>query len=154
MCSCSLVPTAKSSLLESLLSEEGISMAIWKKLENLVRLFFKLKIIENHQDFLLLKNCFKFQNLHYILRASPANSRIEDLERFDDCLYSNYSDDGYQYNVMEKFLDPSNVACSPGRSRIKITNVIALSACISSLHKVRVLEDGILNNIHCYKNNV
>ena len=65
-----LVPAAKSFLLGTPLSEEGIAVAIREKREDLEQLVSKLKIIENHQVFILLKDCFALLKLQYILRIS------------------------------------------------------------------------------------
>ena len=80
------MPAAESSLVVDPLSEKGISIAIRKKRQDLERLVSKLKIIDNHQAFILLKNCFALSKLQYMLRASSAYSHMEDLEKFDDAL--------------------------------------------------------------------
>ena len=83
-----IMPTAKSFLLGAPPppSEKRISVAVREKVENLELLVFNMKIIEKHQAFILLKNCFALPKLQYIFRISPAYSHMEDLERFDDAL--------------------------------------------------------------------
>ena len=75
-------------LLEALLSEEGISVDIREKHEDLERYVSKLEKIEKqkHKAFIWLKNGFALSKLQYILRASPAHSYMADVERFDDSL--------------------------------------------------------------------
>ena len=61
-----LVPAAKSFWLGAPLSEEGISVPIREKREDLERLVSKLKILENHQAFILRKYCFALPKLQHI----------------------------------------------------------------------------------------
>ena len=68
------------------IAEEGISAAILEKHGDLERITSWLKLIENHQEFVLLKNCFLLPKLQYNLRASPVHGRGSDLEEFDKTL--------------------------------------------------------------------
>ena len=80
-----LVLAAKSFLLGASFSEESISVAIRENSEGFERKVSKLKVIENYQALILL-NCVAFPKLQYILRASPAYSHMENLEKLDDAL--------------------------------------------------------------------
>ena len=53
-----IVPISNASLLEAPLTVEGILAAICEKREDLERMKSRLRLIENHQSFVLLKNCF------------------------------------------------------------------------------------------------
>ena len=142
-----LVPAAKCFLLGATLSKEGISVAIREKCDDFERLVSKLKIIKNHQAFILLKKCFVLPKLQYILRASLACSHIKDLEKFDDTLVAAVA---VVTNI--KFWENSlALVALLIRLRglaIKMAKDIALQGFISFLHVVRELVVvGILNNI-------
>ena len=140
------MPAAKSFLLGAPLSEEGISVAIREKHEDLKRLVSKLKIIENHQAFILLKNSFALLKQQYILRASPAYSHMENLERFDDALVAALT---AVTNIRfgENSLTQVALPVSLEGLEIRMAKNIALPAFISFLHAARELVDGIFINI-------
>ncbi|PXF39673.1 hypothetical protein BWQ96_10627 [Gracilariopsis chorda] len=83
-----VVSVEDSNLLGAPLMEKGIPAAVAEKREDLERLSSRLRVIENHQAFALLKNCFALPKLQYILRASPAYRNNEDLLLFDRVIAS------------------------------------------------------------------
>lgn len=147
-----VVPLTNSSLLGAPLSEEGIRDAILERRADLERMVARLKLIENHQAFVLLKNCFALPKLQYLLRASPAYKRRGELSRFDDTLVAALS---AVTNV--RFEGDSLVQASLpvrlGGLGITMSKDIALPAFISSLHSVCGLVEGILNDIPLPENN-
>ena len=64
-----VIAASNGSLLGAPLSEEGISSVMAAKCEELDRMVSRLRLIENHQDFALLKNCIVLPKIQYILRA-------------------------------------------------------------------------------------
>ena len=77
-----VVAESNASLLGAPLTEEGISSVMSVKCEELDRMVTRLRLLENHQAFALLKNCFALPKIQYILRASPVYRREEDLVSF------------------------------------------------------------------------
>ena len=138
-----VVPVEDSNLLGAPLMERGIPAAVAEKREDLERLSSRLKLVENHQAFALLKNCFALPKLQYILRASPAYKNGEILSQFDRVLVSALS---MVTNV--KFEGDSLVQASLpvrfGGLGIRMSKDIALPAYISSLHATEDLVRSIL----------
>ena len=54
-----------------------------KKLEDLSRLTDKLKLLDNHEAFFLLKNCFSMPKIMYLLRCAPCFMCPDILKSFD-----------------------------------------------------------------------
>ena len=48
----------------------------------------KLSLLDRHQAYFLLKNCFSMPKLMYLLRSSPTFQHPDLLADFDDCLKS------------------------------------------------------------------
>ena len=63
------MPAAEFSSLRAPFSENGVSEVAQEKFEGLERLASKLKIIENHKPFILLRNCCVFPKMQYILHT-------------------------------------------------------------------------------------
>ena len=78
-----VVPMAEFTLLGAHLSGAGVSKAIAEKRGDVERLASRLRFVQNHQAFALLKNCLALANFQYILRASPAYSHVDELSRFN-----------------------------------------------------------------------
>jgi hypothetical protein len=141
-----VVPAHKSLLLGAPLHEEGVSAVIREKREGLERMVERLKLIDSHQAFTLLKNCFALPKLQYVLRASPAYTRVGDLERFDEVLVSALStitNVSFERESLEQAVLPVRL----GGLGIRMSKDIALPAFISSLHSVRGLVDAVLHNV-------
>jgi hypothetical protein len=137
---------SEASLLGSPLSEGGISAAIREKREDLERLVSRLSLIESHQAYVLLKNCLSLPKLQYILRASPAYKRGEELEEFDGVLVaalSTITNVSFEGESLEQAVLPVRL----GGLGIRLSKDIALPAFISSLHSVSSLVDDILKNV-------
>ena len=66
---------------------QGISGTIHEKREALERMTSKLKVLNPHQAFVLLKNAFAIPKLQYVLRASPVYLCREELRVFDRALF-------------------------------------------------------------------
>ena len=100
-------------------------------------------MIENHQAFALLKNCFALPRLQYILRASPAHRNSEILSQCDRVIVSALS---MVTNV--KFEGNSLVQASLpvrfGGLGNRMSKDIALPAYISSLYSTDDLVRSIL----------
>lgn len=105
-----------------------------------------MKIIENHQAFILLHNCFAHQELQHILRVSHAYSYMEKLEKLDNILTIALVTAAY---IILERASLVQVVLPVGLRgiRIRMPKDIALPALISSLYVVPILRDGILNNI-------
>ena len=87
------VPISSASLLGAPLTVQGMSAVIREKREDLERKISKLRLIVNHQVFAHLKNCFYLPKLQYIIRASQAYRRENDLKEFDGTLVTALSTD-------------------------------------------------------------
>ena len=139
-----VIPASESFLLGASLSVEGTPGAVREKCEDLERLVSRLELIENHQAFALLKNCFSLPKLQHILRASPAYRCTEDLGRFDNTLahaLSTVTNVRFDENSLAQAVLPVRL----GGLGIRMSKDIALPAYISSLHSVGALVDGIFN---------
>ena len=134
------------SLLGAPLSEEGLAAAIEGKREDLERLVSRLAMIENHQAFVLLKNCLSLPKLQYILRASPAYLREEHLRMFDESLVAALQT-VTNVRLEGDSLGQSVLPVALGGLGIRMSKDVALPAFISSLHSVGSLVDELVANI-------
>lgn len=138
-----VVPRSEALLLGAPLSEESVSMAVLEKRRDLERLVSRLRLLENHQAFAMLKNCFSLPKLQYILRATTAYKQEDVLARFDETLVAALST---VTNV--RFDGDSLVQASlpvrQGGLGIRMSKDIALPAFVSSLHSVCGLIQTIL----------
>ena len=82
-----VVEACDLSLLGAPVVIQGIPGTINKKREALERMTSKLKLLNPHQAFVLLKNAFAIPKLQYVLRASPAYLCREELSVFDRALF-------------------------------------------------------------------
>jgi len=65
--------------------EQAVDFVLGKKLEELERLSNRLKHLNAHDAFYLLRNCFSLPKLQYTLRCSPCfNSSV--IPRYDKCI--------------------------------------------------------------------
>lgn len=142
-----IVSASESSLLGAPLTEFGISEVLSTKREDLERMVARLQLIENHQAFALLKNCFALPKLQYILRASPAYNHEGELDGFDETLVSALS---AVTNV--RFDGDSRVQSALpvrlGGLGIRMSKDIALPAFISSLRSTHDLVEAILHRVN------
>ena len=138
-----VVPKLESRLLGAPLTEEGVAAAIAEKKCDLERVTARLKLIENHQAFALLKSCFSLPKLQYILRASPAYRSTEILTEFDMTLVaalSTVTNVHFEGDSLVQAVLPVRL----GGLGIRMSKDIALPAFISSLHASQSLVDTIL----------
>ena len=140
-----VVEPSCSILLGAPLSEEGITSAMTEKREGLERMVARLKLIENHQAFSLLKNCFAIPKLMYVMRASPAYKQEDELTKFDEILERALA------TVTNVRFDNNSLvqACLPvkmGGLGIRLSKDLALPAFISSMHSVSHLVEAIFQN--------
>ena len=141
-----IVPISNASLLGAPLTVEGISAVIREKREDLERMTSRLRLIENHQAFVLLKNCFSLPKLQYILRASPAYRRGNDLKEFDGTLVTALST-VTNVQIEGESLKQAVLPVRMGGLGIRMSKDIALPAFISSLQSVSSLVDSVLCNV-------
>jgi len=147
-----VVHLSDSTLLGAPLSEGGISTAVRERQEDLERLVARLNIIESHQAFVLLKNCFSLPKLQYILRASPAYREEESLTMFDETLtaaLSSVTNVRFEGDSLVQAMLPVRL----GGLGIRMSKDIALPAFISSLHSVRDLVEVILQKVQMREDN-
>ena len=76
-----IVPKEECCLLGAPLSVEGIPVALRTKTEELDKLISRLELVDPHEAFVLLKNCFSIPKLQYILRTSPTFLFQDELVR-------------------------------------------------------------------------
>ena len=141
-----VIAESNATLLGALLSEEGVSSVMALKCGDLDRMVSRLKLIENHQAFALLKNCFALPKIQYILRASPVYKQEEDLISFDRSLVNALS---VVTNVLfeSDSIIQATLPVRLGGLGIRMSKDIALPAFISSLHSVKGLIQRILQNV-------
>ena len=148
-----VVQRSEATLLGAPLSGEGVSTVLSGKSEDLERMVSRLRLIENHQAFALLKSCFALPRLQYVLRASPAYQCGEGLAEFDRVLVSALST---VTNV--KFTGDSLVqAVLPVRSGglgVRMSCDLALPAFISSIISTGALVQSILDNVQVAEDQV
>ena len=83
-----VIGIASLDLLGAPLLPPAVEPFLEKKLEDLSRLTEKLKLLDNHEAFFLLKNCFSMPKIMYLLRCAPCFMCPDTLERFDLMLRS------------------------------------------------------------------
>ena len=103
------------------------------------RLVSRLELIESHQSFVLIKNCFAIPKLQYVHRVIPAYIQVDNLSRLDRSLVA-------------ALAAVSNVSLG-GQSLAQAAlpvglGDIALPAFISSLHSISELVEAVLQNVH------
>ena len=83
-----VIGIASLDLLGAPLLPPAVEPFLEKKLEDLSRLNEKLMLLDNHDAFFLLKNCFSLPKIMYLLRCAPCFMCPDTLERFDLMLRS------------------------------------------------------------------
>jgi len=142
-----VVPPVNGTLLGAPLTEQGLASAIGEKRADLARLVSRLELIESHQAFALLKNCFAIPKLQYILRASPAYKQEGELEGFDKTLVEALSTVTNVHLEGQPLAQAVLPVCFGGLG-VRMARDIALPAYISSLHSVGELVGAVLQNVH------
>ena len=115
------------------------------RLEDLERVVAKLMIIENRQAFIFPEELLCSSEAAIYTSPPSAYSHMKNLARFDDVLVAALA---AVTNIRFGENSSAQVAlpvCLGGLG-IRMAKDNALPACISSLHAVRELVDGILNN--------
>ena len=141
-----VVQQSDCSLLGAPLADAGISATMREKVGDLERMSSRLELVESHQAFVLLKNCFALPKVQYILRSSPVYKQVEELDRFDQTLISALSsitNVRFEGESLEQAVLPVRL----GGLGIRLSKHIALPSFVSSLHSVRDLVDAILQNV-------
>ena len=135
------------SLLGSPVSDFGLPEALEAKRLDLVRMVSRLELIDNHQAFVLLRNCFAIPKLQYLLRAAPAYKHETELSNFDEDLKEAVT----MITNVEMDEDSWNQAALPvklGGLGCRKASDIALPAFLSSLHSVSDLVKTILSKVN------
>ena len=141
-----VVQQSDCSLLGAPLADAGISATMREKVGDLERMSSRLELVESHQAFVLLKNCFALPKVQYILRSSPVYKQVEELDKFDQTLISALSsitNVRFEGESLEQAVLPVRL----GGLGIRLSKHIALPSFVSSLHSVRDLVDAILQNV-------
>ena len=141
-----VIALSDASLLGAPLSEGGASSVMAAKCEDLNRMVSRLTLLENHQAFALLKNCFALPKIQYILRASPMYKQEQDLMSFDGSLVNALS---AVTNVQFEgdSIIQATLPVRLGGLGIRMSKDIALPSFISSLHSVQGLIQRILEKV-------
>ncbi|KAF2901127.1 hypothetical protein ILUMI_05057 [Ignelater luminosus] len=71
------------TLLEALLNVQSIAKLLNQKHDEIRLLFSRLKFLQSHIAYFLLRNCFSIPKLTYLLRTSPAWAAIEIINAVD-----------------------------------------------------------------------
>ena len=144
---------AESTILGAPLSGAGVSKAIAEKHGDVEWLASRLRFVENHQAFALLKNCLVLPKLQYILRASPAYSHVDELSRLDAVVISALSACTNVQFVGDSLVQTVLPGILGGGVGVRMSRDIALPAFISSLYSTRALVESILCNVQWEVNN-
>ena len=142
-----VVEACDLSLLGAPVDIQCIPGTINEKRGALERMPSKLKVLNPHQAFVLLKNAFAIPKLQYVLRASSAHLCREELRIFDRALYgslgrvANLSLEG---DVCKQAGFPVNF----GGLGCRKAEDIALPSFLASMNSVGELVETILSRIN------
>ena len=141
-----ITPVEESTILGSPVAPQGVRSEIKTKLNALRTMISRLKTIDPHQAFVLLKNSFAIPKLIYLLRSSPAFQEKDLLEEFDMIMRNSMSS---ITNI--EFTDASWTQASlPARSGglgIRKSTDIALPSYISSALSASSLVEALLSSV-------
>jgi hypothetical protein len=122
----------------------NIGVSLENKLHSLQQLFKRLMLLESHDAFFLLKNCFSIPKLSYILRCAPCYSNGE-LLRFDDFI-RNTLQSLINVSLSDTAWDQASLPVSFGGLGIRKASDVALPAYISSTIASHDLVINLLPN--------
>ena len=136
----------ESIILGSPIATQGLRSEIESKLNSLKRMITRLKFIDPHQAFVLLKNSFAIPKLTYILRSSRAFQQVDLLQEFDDTLRAamstitniDFTDDSWTQ---------ASLPARAGGLGIRKSVDISLPCFISSALSAGILVEAILSSV-------
>ena len=135
------------SLLGAPLSDTGVPAEILRKRENLDLMISRLRVVDNHQAFVLLRNAFSIPKMQYVLRASPAYKHVVELGCFDESLRSAVAS-VTNVEVSGDSWVQASLPVGLGGLGCRRAGDIALPAFVSSMNSVSDLVEAILSNIN------
>ena len=78
-----VIDVAALDLLGAPLLPPAVGPIFQKKLDDLQRLIENMKLLDHHESFFLLKNCFSIPRVMYLLRCAPCFMCPNILDKFD-----------------------------------------------------------------------
>ena len=144
-----LLSPQQTTLLGAPLSKEASSLVAKEKLEDLSRTIQRLREVEPHAAFFLLKNCLWLPKLLYLIRASPAYSdSCDTLQRMDSTLREALSAT-VNVNFREESWAQAVLPVRHGGLGLRSVSAVALPAYLASIHSSSGLVKKILPS-HLY----
>ena len=141
-----LVTKEECSLLGAPIHVDGINAALATKKVELEVMAERLVQLDNHQAFILLKNCFAIPKLQYLLRASPAYLDTVGLFNFDETVRKALTNITNVLFMNESWVQ-ATFPVKLGGLGIRKSSDIALPSFISSMHSVSNLVDAVLSRV-------
>ena len=136
----------ESIILGSPIASQGVRLEIQSKLNALRRMISRLKSIDPHQAFVLLKNSFAIPKLTYLLRSSPAFQEIDLLNEIDKDLRISMSSIT-NVDFTEDSWTQATLPARAGGLGIRKSLDISLPCYISSAISATSLVEAILSSV-------
>lgn len=139
----SVLEDAEQTVLGAPLTGPAAMTVLGKKKKELNRMINRLRLLDDHSAFFLLRNCLWLPRLQYLLRATPLYQQPDLLKNLDDDLKTAAVDIlnvSFDKTSWEQAVLPSRL----GGLGLRRTADVALPSFISSLHRGQQLLCSIL----------
>lgn len=131
------------NLLGAPLTDSGISNEIKEKIIKLKLMVFRLKDLNSHQSFFLLRNSFSIPKLTYLLRTTPCWRSMPDLVEYNQILKS--AVEGIiNCNLSDTAWMQTTISVNNGGLGLRDVTKLCLSSFLGSSHSVAELLAAIL----------
>uniref|UniRef100_A0A8D8RZN0 Reverse transcriptase domain-containing protein n=1 Tax=Cacopsylla melanoneura TaxID=428564 RepID=A0A8D8RZN0_9HEMI len=131
-------------LLGAPLLEEGCIPSFTQRFEDMKRMFGRLKQLNSHVAYFLLKNCFNIPKMTYVLRTSPMWKFPDYLNEIDREIKSTL-ESLLNLKLNDSQWDQTTLPIKYGGIGIRKASDICLPAFLSSANSVKPLMSDILN---------
>ena len=140
-----LLEKAEIRLLGASVMVEGVNSIVEEKHEELVRLTNRIKELDPHTGFSILKNCVAVPKLTYTLRTTPFY-RVDNALGSLDAVITNSVMAVTNVNMSDFSLSQSQLPVRMGGIGVRRLSDIAAPAYLSSLHSTAQLSESIIQN--------
>lgn len=131
------------NLLGAPLTDSGISNEIKAKINKLKLMVHRLKDLNSHQSFFLLRNSFSIPRLTFLLRSTPCWRSMPDLEEYNKILKA--AVEGIiNCNLSDAAWMQSTISVNNGGLGLRDVTKLCLSSFLGSSHSVADLLEAIL----------
>ncbi|KAF2904614.1 hypothetical protein ILUMI_01552 [Ignelater luminosus] len=134
------------TLLGGPLNVQSTAKLLNQKHDEMKLLFSRLKFLQSHMAYFLLRNCFSIPKLTYLLRTSPAWAAIEIINAIDRSIEVAFE---FIYNILfdEQQWCIASLPIKFGGLGLRKASDIMLSAFLASVNSVLALITLMLQNI-------